>query len=1165
MNKMQKILTVCLIAMIICLVACNRDATQTTPTEAPTSTPTENATASPTEVPTSTPTENATASPTEAPTSTPTENATASPTEAPTSAPTETPTSAPTEAPTSEPTETPTEQPCEHTYNNDCDTDCNKCGAERTVTHNYAEEWITDAENHWKQCRICGNKASVEPHGFDNACDGECNECGETRVPAEHSYGELISDADGHWNRCGECGNIANSQPHTYEKVHKDVETHDLSCVACGYISATEKHTYVDGYCACGFENPCEHSGGNATCKSRAVCATCGYEYGELGDHSKQTVVGYAATCTEDGLTDGEKCSVCEEILVEQIVIPASHKEEIVPATPPTCEEEGLTVGSKCSACGEILKAQESVEALGHSYWQTSHTSPTCTQQGSATYTCEICEKTKTEYTDALGHTESEWITQTEAACETAGQKYKICLVCEDTLESESIPATGHSWNSGEVISPTCEEQGYTKYTCKSCTKVENRNYTDATGHTPEIDEGRAATCTESGLTEGRHCNVCSKVLLAQTGISPLGHDKTEHDAKAATCTEGGYKAYVTCTRCNYTTYEATNALGHDKVNHNGKAATCTEGGYKAYVTCTRCDYTTYEAIGVLGHDEVDHNGKAATCTEGGYKAYVTCTRCDYTTYETIGALGHDEVDHSGKAATCTEGGYKSYVTCTRCDYTTYEAIGALGHNWTLQSDGSYKCTTAGGCGGIIEAPAKVNSSFDSFYIGITETLLGGYSGGNVGNAVISGVDKATGSLTVTNIFAGTSVTLWGWIGYDEPIKSFGYYFDGKYEDVTSMACVAPEDAVIGAGGQYAKRFRIMADTSLLSAGAHTLTYTVCFEDGSVVPLAVWNLKIKAKNTDNTKPVANVIIVSGQSNAYGASPITDSVKAKYGNKTYNNVYIHYNNINVALDSSADGGTWKTMFSNNGFEQYKLGIGGQASQWFGPELGIVDYLTSNGYTDDAPLYIIKYTAAGTFLNGQWLPGAYDVYGLVNDMGGYLYSQMVDYIYKSLDMIPNEYTPKIQGFFWVQGESDAGDPNVAAQYGFYEQRLVGGIRTEFAEYSSDSGISFVNYAIAETPEGNITWTYAEAVNNCKESNCGYWYDPEKTGNKIIQNSMPNLNNSYLVIADSLRSKATAGDYEGGALSTDYAHMCGDDMATLGQWMGEGLLYLKAQIGS
>ena len=43
--------------------------------------------------------------------------------------------------------------------------------------------------------------------------------------------------------------------------------------------------------------------GGEATCKAKAKCATCGMEYGDLADHKYST-----ATCTEKA-----KCSVCDE------------------------------------------------------------------------------------------------------------------------------------------------------------------------------------------------------------------------------------------------------------------------------------------------------------------------------------------------------------------------------------------------------------------------------------------------------------------------------------------------------------------------------------------------------------------------------------------------------------------------------------------------------------------------------------------------------------------------------------------------------------------------------------------------------------------------------------------------------------------------------------
>jgi|GEM_PF-1384055 Bacterial surface proteins containing Ig-like domains len=44
------------------------------------------------------------------------------------------------------------------------------------------------------------------------------------------------------------------------------------------------------------------------------------------------------------------------------------HVEEVVPGKAATCTETGLTDGKKCSVCGEILEAQKEIPALGHDY-----------------------------------------------------------------------------------------------------------------------------------------------------------------------------------------------------------------------------------------------------------------------------------------------------------------------------------------------------------------------------------------------------------------------------------------------------------------------------------------------------------------------------------------------------------------------------------------------------------------------------------------------------------------------------------------------------------------------------------------------------------------------------------------------------------------------------
>ena len=195
-----------------------------------------------------------------------------------------------------------------------------------------------DCENA-QTCVVCGKElASALGHKYDNACDAACNVCGEQRE-ITHSYDAVVTAPDcengGYTTHtCSVCGDSYVSDAvsaigHDYVPLSAEPPTctedgfERFYCVNCGdsYTVAiqAEGHKYDAVVTAPDCEN-----GGYTT----HTCSVCGDSYvsdrTEALGHSSVVVEGYAATCEEDGLTDGEQCSVCGKILVAQVAIPAS-------------------------------------------------------------------------------------------------------------------------------------------------------------------------------------------------------------------------------------------------------------------------------------------------------------------------------------------------------------------------------------------------------------------------------------------------------------------------------------------------------------------------------------------------------------------------------------------------------------------------------------------------------------------------------------------------------------------------------------------------------------------------------------------------------------------------------------------------------------------------
>ncbi|MBQ6152027.1 MAG: leucine-rich repeat protein [Mogibacterium sp.] len=268
-----------------------------------------------------------------------------------------------------------------------------------------------------------------------------------------------------------------------------------------------------------------------------ALKIQCSHEWGDW-------IVTKEVSCTEDG-SRYRICSKCGE--TENEVIPSEgHKVVVTEGHEATCTESGLTDGEKCSVCGEIFTEQTEIPALGHNNWSEWEVVTAATEdaEGLERRTCGRCGETEDRAIPPIGHQHRpERVEAKDAGCtEDGNYEYWICTGCghyfsdeqgtaEINIEDTVIPAPGHDPVKVDRVEPTDETDGCkAHWSCSRCGKL----FSDETCKTEVSSEDLRITKEEQEKADKAISNAEDAVTAAETEDGKASAQANEAEAAAA-------------------------------------------------------------------------------------------------------------------------------------------------------------------------------------------------------------------------------------------------------------------------------------------------------------------------------------------------------------------------------------------------------------------------------------------------------------------------------------------------------------------------------------------------------------------------------------------------------------------------------------------------------
>ncbi len=373
-----------------------------------------------------------------------------------------------------------------HTYDGECDAECEVCGEKKNITHEWNAGEIT-------------KKSTCKENGIKTY---SCNNCSETKE-------ELIEKNNNHtfasWNiaktpSCTENGIEARAC-----SICKKEETRDISATGHTlgkwetkkYATCVSKGEQVKKCSKCSYSETREIAANghflngwqiieNETCTKTGLqlrnCNNCTYFETKIinakgHNYSKEWTTDTAATCVTTGIKSYH-CLYCDSKTSLTNISPIGHtfgEWKIIKeaTTKTTGEAQRKCVNTGCSE--KELKTIAKLAEDGHTHkfgaWETKEKA-TCTNNGENIRKCTICSEIETVVISSKGHSFNEWQIVKQVTCVENGKITRLCKNCNKN-ESEVILTTGHKFGEAVIIKEATEtEIGVKKYTCTICNKT---------------------------------------------------------------------------------------------------------------------------------------------------------------------------------------------------------------------------------------------------------------------------------------------------------------------------------------------------------------------------------------------------------------------------------------------------------------------------------------------------------------------------------------------------------------------------------------------------------------------------------------------------------------------------------------------------------------------